>query len=202
MNSPKIRGVAHYFYHYVRTLLQPYGRCQQENKSDKGQLLSTPLSLIFKTLLFYYYQPVGQCERESDTCVFVYAWAGRLRSAVEWALLSVSLGSGDHTQAVEFVCSLPVSPFPVRELISLKHQVPFGCYYFRETQIRKARDYFLFSTQRITIYFQTKAVPSARTTANREQLLKHKRKPWERQKTADFCLFLGRGCLSWLAFCF
>lgn len=77
-------------------------------------------------------------------CVCVYAWAERLRSAVESALLSVSLGSGDHTQAVELVCSLPVSPFPVRELISLKHQVPFGWNYFRETQIRKARDYFLF----------------------------------------------------------
>lgn len=45
-------------------------------------------------------------------CVCVYAWAERLRSAVESALLSVSLGSGDHTQVVELVCvQLACEPF-------------------------------------------------------------------------------------------
>lgn len=39
------------------------------------------------------------CVCDVYVLVCVSAWAGRLRSAVESALLSIYLGSGDHTHA-------------------------------------------------------------------------------------------------------
>lgn len=58
--------------------------------------------------------------------------------------------------------------------------IKLGVNYCREIQIRNTKDYVLFSTHRVKIYSQIKAVPSTEGTVNREQLPKYQSKPEER----------------------